>query len=154
MSLHCHVDDKRKSPVLNFTVEYGRSSTSCALVCLLLARLTLTALLLLPSSSPLAMATTTNNDTIQEVSAISLSYAVAHSIVLQDRLIQPKEMERNESETTDDSPFTSALTTPVDQDVPINVYQGIDEALTRDMDGSAVDSYFNLKAVGKGADIV
>ena len=100
------------------------------------------------------MATSTNNDTIQEVSALSLSYAVAHSIVLQDRLIQPKEMERNESETTDDSPFTSALTTPVDQDVPINIYQGIHEALARDMDGSAVDSYFNLKAVGKGADIV
>ena len=112
------------------------------------------ALLLLPSSSPLAMATTTSNDTIQEVSAISLSYAVPHSILLQDRLIQPKEMERNESETTDDSPFTSALTTPVDQDVPINIYQGIHEALARDMDGSAVDSYFNLKAVGKCADIV
>ena len=63
-------------------------------------------------------------------------------------------MERNESEATDDSPFTSALTTPVDQDVPINVYQGIHEALARDMDGPAVDSYFNLKAVGKGADIV
>ena len=100
------------------------------------------------------MATTATIDTIREVSALSLSYAAAHSIVFQNRLIQPKEMERNESETTDDSPFTSALTTPVDQDVPINVYQGIHEALARDMDGSAVDSYFNLKAVGKGADIV
>ena len=113
-----------------------------------------TALLLLPPSSPLAMATTTNNvDTILEVSAVSPSYAVAHIIVLQDRLIQPKEMERNDSETTDDSPFTSALTTPVDQDVPISVYQGIHEALAKDMEGPAVDSYFDLKAVGKGVDI-
>ena len=101
------------------------------------------------------MATTTNNvDTILEVSAISPSYAVAHTIILQDRLIQPKEMERNDSETTDDSPFTSALTTPVDQDVPISVYQGIHEALAKDMEGPAINSYFDLKAVGKGADIV
>ncbi|EDR05310.1 uncharacterized protein LACBIDRAFT_329707 [Laccaria bicolor S238N-H82] len=96
-----------------------------------------TALLLLPSSSPPAMTATTNNvDAIQE-----------------DRLVELTEMERNNSETTNDSPFTSALTTPVDQDVPINVFQGIHEALARDMDGSAVDSYFDSKAVGKGADI-
>ncbi|EDR01581.1 uncharacterized protein LACBIDRAFT_333057 [Laccaria bicolor S238N-H82] len=94
-------------------------------------------LLLLPSSSPPAMTATTNNvDAIQE-----------------DRLVELTEMERNNSEMTDDSPFTSALTTPVDQDVPINVFQGIHEALARDMDGSAVDSYFDSKAVGKGADI-
>lgn len=73
--------------------------------------------------------------------------------IQEHRLVELTEMERNNSETTDDSPFTSALTTPVDQDVPINVYQGIHEALARDMDGSAVDSYFDLKAVGKGADI-
>ena len=63
-------------------------------------------------------------------------------------------MEGNDSETTDDSPFTSALMTPVDQDVSIDVYQGIHKALTKDTDGSAVDSYLDLKAVGKGPDIV
>ena len=49
----------------------------------------------LPPSSPLVMVTMTNNvNTIQEVSAISPSYAVAHSIVLQERLIQlTQEME-------------------------------------------------------------
>lgn len=98
-------------------------------------------------------ATTKNVDAIQEVSAISPCYAIPHPIVLQDRLVELAEMERNNSEKTDDSPFTSALTTPMDQDVPINVYQGIHEALARDMDGSAVDSYYHSKAVGKGADI-
>ncbi|EDR01610.1 uncharacterized protein LACBIDRAFT_333100 [Laccaria bicolor S238N-H82] len=98
-------------------------------------------------------ATTNNVDAIQEVSAISPCYAIPHPIVLQDRLVELTEMERNNSEMTDDSPFTSALTTPVDQDVPINVFQGIHKALARDMDGSAVDSYFDSKAVGKGAHI-
>ena len=49
----------------------------------------------LPPSSPLVMVTMTNNvNTIQEVSAISPSYAVAHSSVLQERFIQlTQEME-------------------------------------------------------------
>jgi hypothetical protein len=111
--------------------------------------------LLLPLSSPLAMATTTNNlDMIQEVRVILPGYGVAYSIVLQDRLIQLKEMARSDSETIDDLPFSSALTTPVDQDVPINVYDGIHEAHATDMDGSVVDSYFDLKIIGKCADIV
>ena len=97
---------------------------------------------------------TNNVDTVQEVSTIFPSYVIAHSIVLQDHLIQPKEMERNDSETTNDSPFTSALTTPVDHVVPVNIYQGIHEALAKDMDGLAMDSYFGLKAGDKGPNVV
>lgn len=58
-----------------------------------------------------------NVGTMEEVSAVSPSYSVAHSIVLQDRFIQVKEMERNDSQPIDDSRFTSALTTLVDQEV-------------------------------------
>ena len=80
-----------------------------------------------------------NIDTMREVSAISLSYVVAHAIVLQDRLVQLKEMEWKDLQTTDDSPFTSALTTPIRAYI-------LHEALGKDLDGSA----FDLKAVGKG----
>lgn len=57
--------------------------------------------------------------------------------------MQPKEMEQNDSETTNDLPVALALMTPVDQH----------QALAKDMDGSAINLYFGPKAVGKGTNI-
>lgn len=58
-----------------------------------------------------------------------------------------EEIERNDSETTN-------LTSPVDCVVPINVYQGIYEALAKDMDSLVMDSRCGLEAGDKNMDIV
>ncbi|EDR08840.1 uncharacterized protein LACBIDRAFT_326415 [Laccaria bicolor S238N-H82] len=63
--------------------------------------------------------------------------------IQEDHLMQPKEMEQNNSETTNDLPVALALMTPVDQH----------QALAKDMDGSAINLYFGPKAVGKGTNI-